>query len=223
PRRSSPSRSTPTSSPGPWRTCSRAHGERRVLRRIGGWIAEQYRRAADNAATAPVVARVLGAIGVLALLVAGAFAFLLVALSNLQSSTNEQTVANRVTTAALRLERVVDELDQSLRGFVLTRNAGIHANGDVARAALPAAIGRLEEQAAPQPRQAALVHSIADQVRSYVSDYGNLVVAIAQEDPAAARSPTATREGLLRIGQVRRALSRLLANEDRLISTHASS
>jgi len=193
------------------------------VRRLRGWIAEQYRRAADNAATAPVVARVLGAIGVLALLVAGAFAFLLVALSNLQSSTNEQTVANRVTTAALRLERVVDELDQSLRGFVLTRNAGIHANWDVARAALPAAIGRLEEQAAPQPRQAALVHSIADQVRSYVSDYGNLVVAIAQEDPAAARSPTATREGLLRIGQVRRALSRLLANEDRLISTHASS
>jgi signal transduction histidine kinase len=194
-----------------------------VLRRVGAWVAERYRRAADNAATAPIVARVLGAIGVLALLVAGAFAFLLVALSNLQGSTNEQAVANRVTTAALRLERVVDELDQSLRGYVLTRNASIRRNWEAARRALPETISRLEREAAPQPRQAALVGSIATQVRSYVSDYGTLVLTIAEEDPAAARSPTATREGLLRIGQVRRGLSRLLANEDLLISTRASS
>jgi signal transduction histidine kinase len=194
-----------------------------VLRRVGAWAAERYRRAADNAATAPIVARVLGAIGVLALLVAAAFAFLLVALSNLQGSTNEQAVANRVTTAALRLERLVDELDQSLRGFVLTRNASIRRNWEAARRDLPETIARLEKQAAPQPRQAALVRAIATQVRSYVSDYGSLLVTIAEEAPAAARSPTATREGLLRIGQVRRSLSRLLANEDRLISTHASS
>jgi len=194
-----------------------------MLRRAGGWVAQRYRRAAENAATAPIVARVVGAIGVLALLVAAAFAFVLVALSNLQDSTNEQAVANRVTTAALRLERIVDELDQSLRGFVLTRNAGIRRNWETARRALPAAIDRLEEQAATQPRQAALVGAVATRVRSYVSDYGTLLVAIAEEDPAAARSPTATREGLLRIGQVRRSLARLLANEDRLISTHASS
>ena len=124
PRHSSPSRSTPTSSHRRWRSCSRAPGES-VIRRAGGWLAARYQRAADNAATAPIVARVVGAIGVLALLVAAAFAFVLVALSNLRGSTNEQAVANRVTTAALRLERVVDELDQSLRGFVLTRNAAI--------------------------------------------------------------------------------------------------
>jgi signal transduction histidine kinase len=194
-----------------------------VVRRVGDWFAERYRRAADNAATAPIVARVLGAIGVLALLVAAAFAFVLVALSSLQSSTNEQTVANRVTTAGLRLERVVDELDQSLRGYVLTRNVSIRRSWETARLALPDAISRLEDQAEPQPRQAALVRTIAAQVRSYVSDYGALVVAIAQEDPGAARSPTATREGDLRIAQVRRNMSRLLANEDRLISTHASS
>jgi signal transduction histidine kinase len=194
-----------------------------VIPRVREWIAERYRRAAENAATAPIVARVVGAIGVLALLVAAAFAFVLVALSNLQGSTEEQVVANRVTTAALRLERIVDELDQSLRGFVLTRNAGIRTNWETARRALPAAISRLEAEAKRQPRQAALVGSIATSVHSYVSDYGTLLVSIAEEDPAAARSPIATREGLLRIGQVRRALARLLANEDRLISTHASS
>jgi signal transduction histidine kinase len=193
-----------------------------VLGRAGGWLANRYRQAADNAATAPIVARVVGAIGVLALLVAAAFAFVLVALSNLRVSTNEQAVANRVTTAALRLERVVDELDQSLRGFVLTRNAGIRRNWELARRELPPAIGALQRQVEPQSREAGLVSSIIGQVRSYVADYGSLLVTIAEEDPGAARSPTATREGLLRIGELRRSLSQLLADEDQLISTHAS-
>jgi signal transduction histidine kinase len=190
---------------------------------LTGWFAERYRRAAENAATAPIVARVLGAIGVLAILVAAAFAFVLLALSNLRGSTNEQVIANRVTTAALRLERVVDELDQSLRGFVLTRNRAIRENWESARRALPAAVAALQKQVAPQPRQAALVRSIASGARRYVTDYGELVLLIAQEDPAAARSTTTTNEGLLRIGELRRGLARLLADEDRQISAHASS
>jgi signal transduction histidine kinase len=191
--------------------------------RLTGWLAQRYRRAADNAATAPIVARVLGAIGVLAILVAAAFAFVLVALSNLRGSTNEQAVANRVTTGALRLERIVDELDQSLRGFVLTRNKGIRQNWDTSRRALPAAISALEKQVAPQPHEAKLVRNIADQARTYVTDYGENILQIAEEDPAAARSPTATGEGLIYIGGLRRSLARLLADEDRLISSHASS
>jgi signal transduction histidine kinase len=194
-----------------------------VRRRLGGWVAERYRRAADNAATAPIVARVLGAIGVLALLVAAAFAFVLVALSNLRGSTNEQAVANRVTTAALRLERIVDELDQSFRGFVLTRNRSIRENWNSARGKLPEAISLLQAEVAPQRRQRALVRGIVGEVRSYVNEYGIPVLEIADEDPAAAQQPFVTRDGLRRIGQVRRGLSRLLAYEDRLISTHASS
>ena len=190
---------------------------------LTGWFAERYRRVAENAATAPIVARVLGATGVLAILVAAAFAFVLLALSNLRGSTNEQVLANRVTTAALRLERVVDELDQSLRGFVLTRNRAIRENWAEARRALPGAVSSLEKQVAPQHRQADLVHKIAAQARAYVTDYGSLIIRIAEEDPAAARSTTTTNEGLLRIGQLRRDLSALLAEEDRLVSSHASS
>jgi signal transduction histidine kinase len=193
-----------------------------VLRRAGGWLAARYQRAADNAATAPIVARVVGAIGVLALLVAAAFAFVLVALSNLRGSTNEQAVANRVTTAALRLERVVDELDQSLRGFVLTRNAAIRRNWELARRELPPAIEALEKRVAPQSIESMLVRSITANIQQYVTDYGALMITIAEEDPAAARSATSTNEGLLRTGQIRRGLSRLLADEDKLISTHAS-
>lgn len=182
-------------------------------------LIERVRREADEA---PIVARVLGAIGVLAILVAIAFTIALLAMSSLRGSTDEQVQANRVTTAALRLERVVDELEQSLRGFVLTRNERILDSWNRARADLTPAVSQLERQVASQPKQANLVGSIVAQVRSYVSDYGALLIAIAQESPADAISPTATREGLTRIGGIRRGLSRLLTREDRLVSAHAS-
>ena len=172
---------------------------------------------------APIVARVLGAIGVLAVLVATAFAIVLLAMSNLRSSTNEQVQANKVTTATLHLERVVDELEQSLRGFVLTGNKRIRASWIRARSDLGPAVTALQRQVAEQPAQAQLAHSVVGQIRSYVTDYGELLIAIAVESPADARSPTAAREGLTRIGIVRKGLSRLLAEEDRLVSAHASS
>jgi signal transduction histidine kinase len=181
---------------------------------------ERIRREIDEA---PIVARVLGAIGVLALLVATAFAIVLLAMSDLRGSTDEQAQANRVTTAALRLERVVDELEQSLRGFVLTRNARIRTSWDRARADLTPVVGDLQRRVAQQPAQARLAAGIVSEVRSYVSDYGSLLVEIAVLSPADALSPTATREGLTRIGNIRRGLSRLLTNEDQLVSAHAAS
>ena len=74
---------------------------------------------------APIAVRVLAAIGVLALLVAAAFVVVLLAMSSLRASTDEQVRVNRVTAATLRLQGIVDELDQSFRGFVLTRNSRI--------------------------------------------------------------------------------------------------
>jgi signal transduction histidine kinase len=180
-------------------------------------------RATNVVDQAPIVARVLGAIGVLALLVAIAFAIVLLAMSDLRSSTDEQVQANRVTTAALRLERVVDELEQSLRSFVLTRNARIRASWNRARGDLGPSIVALQRAVAEQPRQADRVSGIVSEIRSYVSDYGSLLIEIAVLSPADALSPTATREGLTRIGNIREGLSDVLAAEDRLVSSHASS
>ena len=186
-------------------------------------IRAAFRRGADAVAEAPIVARVLGAIGLLALLVATAFALVLLAMANLRGSTDEQAQANKVTTAALRLERVIDELDQSLRGFVLTRNRGIRASWDRARRDLPRVSSRLELLVEKQPAQARLARTIVILTNSYVIDYGGPLLAIAVESPSAALSPTATREGLIRIGNVRRSLARLLTQEDALASKRSSS
>jgi signal transduction histidine kinase len=118
---------------------------------------------------------------------------------------------------------VANELEQSLRGFVLTRNASIRASWDLARADLAPATANLERAVANQPAQAGLARMVVAQVRSYVADYGNPVIGFAVESPADARSPDATQEGLTRIGEVRTNLARLLSNEDRLVSAHASS
>ncbi len=182
-----------------------------------------FERTAAAIDEAPIVARVLGAIGMLALLVAIAFVIVLLAMSDLRSSTDEQVQANRVTTAALRVERVVDELEQSLRGFVLTRNTRIRASWNRARTDLSSAIVDLQRRVASQKNQAEQVRGIVTEIRSYVADYGNLLIEIAVLSPGDALSPTATREGLTRIGDIRRGLSLLLADEDRLVSTHASS
>jgi signal transduction histidine kinase len=192
---------------------------RQLTRRIRA----AFRRGADSVAEAPIVARVLGAIGLLAVLVATAFALILLAMANLRGTTDEQAQANRVTTAALRLERVVDELEQSLRGFVLTRNRAIRASWDRARRDLPRVSDKLEQLVEKQPIQARLVATIVALTDSYVFDYGGPLLAIAVESPSAALSPTATREGLIRIGNIRRSLARLLTQEDALASKRASS
>ena len=192
---------------------------RQLTRRIRA----AFRHGGDAVAGAPIVARVLGAIGLLAVLVATAFALVLLAMANLRGSTNEQVQANKVATAALRLERVVDGLDQSLRGFVLTRNRAIRASWNRARGDLPRVSAELQRRVEQQPAQARLVHTIVTLTNSYVLDYGIPLLAIAVESPSAAASTTATREGLTRIGNVRRSLARLLAQEDALGSQRASS
>ena len=185
-------------------------------------IRRGYERLVAVVDAAPIAARVLGAIGVLALLVAAAFAVVLLAMSTLRASTDEQVQVNRVTAATLRLQGVVDELDQSFRGFVLTRNFRIRDGWNRARQNLASATAALQDSVAHQPQQAALAARTVARINSYIEEYGEPLIAIAIESPAAARSPVASSEGLTRIGQIRRGLSLLLTREDRLASAHSA-
>ncbi len=187
-----------------------------------GRLRDRLHRVYIRVRDAPIAARVLGAIGLLALLVSLAFALVLLAMSNLRGSTDEQVNVNRVTASTLRLERVVDDLEQSLRGFALTRNSRIRESWNLARENLPAATAELQLLVADQPGQAKLVATTVGRIRSYVSEYGIPLISIAIQSPAAAQSADASREGLMRIGEIRSGLSQLLASEDQLASSHAS-
>jgi signal transduction histidine kinase len=199
-----------------------ATAETRASERHPSGIRRGYERLVAIIDAAPIAVRVLGAIGVLALLVASAFVVVLLAMSSLRASTDEQVRVNRVTAATLRLQGIVDELDQSFRGFVLTRNSRIRESWERASVELRPATATLEKVLAPQPQQSALGRSIVQWINSYVTEYGEPLISIALESPSAANSPAASNEGLTRISQIRRGLASLLAREDRLASEHAS-
>jgi len=181
-----------------------------------------YERIAEIVDSAPIAIRVLSAIGILALLVAAAFSVVLLAMSSLRESTDEQVQVNKVTAATNRLQRVVDGLDQSLRGYVLTRNARIHVSWIRSKQDLAPATAALEKLVADQPRQAQLARLTADRIDAFVNEWGEPLIQIARESPAAAQSPVASSENLTRIGQIRRGLALLLSREDRIASSHAA-
>jgi signal transduction histidine kinase len=188
-----------------------------------GTVRRGARRLSRSVASLPLLGRVVLGSAVLAVLVAGAFVVLLLAMSSLRASTNEQARSKDVTAATLVLERVVDQLDSSLRAFVISGDRRFLGPWQQARAALPPAIRKVKQLVASQPAQANLSGSLAVLTREYVSDYGLPLIAIARLSPTSARLPVATTEGLLRTSAIRTRLGRLLASEGRLASARTVS
>ena len=182
------------------------------------------RRLAQATSSLSLLTRVIAGSAVLAILVAGTFTILLIATSHLGRSTNEQARSRNLTKATLGLERVVNELEVSLRSFVIsnadTRFLGSWRQG---RAGVPTAITAVEKLIPNQATQLGQVEQLSTMIRAYIDEYGLPLIAIARISPNAARSPVATREGLLRIGAIRNHLSRLLSDEDSLAAAYAAS
>jgi signal transduction histidine kinase len=175
-------------------------------------------RMAGRTGSVPLLTQVLVASVVIAILVSGAFAVLLVAMSDLRGSTNAQARSKDVTAATLGLERVVNELEANLRAFVISGNDRFLRPWRQAREGLPQAIGTLNHLLADQPTQRRQLTALTPMIEEYISDYGVPLIGIARVSPEAARAPVATSEGLLRISAIRGTLSRLLASENGLAS-----
>jgi len=150
---------------------------------------------------------------VLAVLVAGTFTLLLVAVSHLSMSTNVQASSRDQTSATLDVEQVVNELESSLRAFLISGNDRFLVTWARARAALGPSLGRMERLLGGRQSQSRQAAEVAEATRAYVSEYGLPIIAIYRVNPGAARAPVATQEGLLRIGTIRTLLARLLSSE----------
>jgi signal transduction histidine kinase len=165
---------------------------------------------------------VVGSI-VLSVLVVGAFSTLLVATSHLRSSTDQQAQSRSITEATLGLERVVNQLEVSLRSFVISKGDDrFLASWRQGRSQLPTAIAAVEHATAGQPARARQLAELSTLIHAYVGEYGLPLIAIAHLSPEAARAPVATREGVLRINAIRNDLSKLVADEDGLASANAA-
>ena len=153
--------------------------------------------------------------GLLALLVGGAFAVLLLALEDERQATDLSRHSERVLVAARTLEQLVIDLETGERGFLLTGDERFLGPWDSAQAALPDATGELE-RLARVPRQRARAQAIAEGIASYLEDYSLPVVEAARRGDPAAKSVATAQEGMRRVDALRAEFDRLRATERQL-------
>jgi signal transduction histidine kinase len=165
---------------------------------------------------------VVGSI-VLAVLVASAFALMLVAVAGLRHSTGVQARSREVTSATLALEQDVNQLESSLRSYVLSGNDRFLASWRVARRRLPGSIANVETMLGPQAGQRRQASQLASMIHAYIGEYGVPLIGIYNIQPSAARAPVATRAGVTRINGIRTSFSSLLAGEAALASADTAS
>src|SRR3954447_3075575 len=109
--------------------------------------------------TRGLTGRMVVASCLVASIVGGAFAVVLVANANLRGTTELRRETRQRLVAADELERRVIDLETGLRGFVITREESFLEPTNEARAALPVSVRNLE-LAAGDPVQAARVRRI---------------------------------------------------------------
>jgi signal transduction histidine kinase len=159
----------------------------------------------------------------LAVLVACAFGVLLVAVSDMQRSSDVQAQSRGITSSTLESEQVVDQLEMSLRAYFVSGNERFQLAWRRARRDVPAALQGMTGQLANQPAQHRQATQLAALVRGYIREYGVPLIGIFHDQPSAARSPLATREGLRRITAIRSRFDHLLASEAALASADTAS
>jgi signal transduction histidine kinase len=149
-----------------------------------------------------LTSRVVAACGLLLLIVAAAFAVLLVAIDDMRDSAKEADHSQAELTAANALERRIVDLESGARGFVITRRARFLGPWEAARRAIPADSRRLV-RLTDHPRQRRRAREIVAGTESYLRDYSIPLVAAARRGDPAASSVAVTAAGKRRLDALR--------------------
>jgi signal transduction histidine kinase len=154
----------------------------------------------------------LVASGLLALVIGAAFAVLLLSVADLRAQERLTTRSQEVLVTANQLERLVVDLEDGVRGFVITGQEQFLQPWEDARAALPAVSGTLERLTAGgvQERRAQWLARVID---AYIRDYAVPLIGTARRDPLAAQTAAVTGEGKRRVDAMRAEFDRLLVTE----------
>ena len=171
----------------------------------------------------PLVARIALASALLAVLVAAAFAILVITLSELRETTTAANRSKDVTSATLVLEQDLLQFDAALRGYLNTGDPRFRRTWQNIREDLPASIATLTASAAGSEGQEQRARRLVQAVREYEEDYAVPFVGIAEFSPAAARSPVAQAEGRRRLDTLRRQVTQVLTTENDLAAARTSS
>ncbi|WP_338704201.1 CHASE3 domain-containing protein (plasmid) [Streptomyces sp. Q6] len=154
----------------------------------------------------------VAASGLLALLIGVAFAVLLWAISDANSSVSARRASRTALVEVGAMEQLLLDLETGQRGFVITKQETFLQPWREARATLPAEARRFTESATSAAQRRAS-EQITRGVESFLNDYSvPLVKMVRQGDPAASSLATTT-EGKRRVDALRGRFDRYMADE----------
>jgi two-component system sensor histidine kinase/response regulator len=155
--------------------------------------------------------RILLGGGLIGLFFAIQFVLSIHSFQGIRHDTREQQRSSAAVVAAIRIEKLVLDLETGTRGYVITTDKTFLQPYDAARKALPGESARLQALA-PGPWASKL-----DLLwRSYVSDYAAPLIREAGQSPAAARTTVATGEGKRRVDRMRGLIDPFVERENAL-------
>jgi signal transduction histidine kinase len=166
--------------------------------------------------------RAVLASGLLAVIIGGVFAVLLVAIVDQRGLRSRALDSRAQLASADDLVRLLIDLETGQRGFVITRTERFLEPWTAARAVLPARAERLA-RSAEDPAQARRAREIARAIASYIRDYSVPLVRNARQGRASARSVAATEEGKKRVDSLRALISRFRESERDLAAARQAS
>jgi signal transduction histidine kinase len=162
--------------------------------------------------------------GLLALLVVGVFAALLVAIADLRDAAERARHSEVVLAAANQLERLVIDLETGQRGFIITGDERFLDPWNDARRVFPRQARTLERLAAARSEaQGDRARQLARAGAAYISDYSVPTVEAARRDPALARTVAVTDDGKRRVDALRSDFDEFAAVERALAATRQKS
>ena len=168
--------------------------------------------------TSGLTRRIVAASGLLALIVAGAFAVVLIAIADLRRFQHRTVHAQQVLTTSNELERLLLDLETGQRGFILTGDGRFLQPWAVARQRFPSRARALLQMVAPDASELRRARRIARDELSYIRDYSVPLVNAARRGETSARSVSEVAEGKRRVDAMRADFDRLLVAERRNVA-----
>ena len=161
--------------------------------------------------------RMMLASGLLMLILAVPFSVLLVTVADLRAAEHAAQDSEELLATANELERLIVDLETSVRGFVITGTEEFLQPWNVARSRLPASAAALDQLSAREPEQARRAGRIAEAAHAYVQDYAVPLLSAARRGDPTARSVATTAEGKRRLDAIRADFTDFIATERNLV------
>jgi len=147
--------------------------------------------------------RLLATSAVLALVVAGAFAFQLATIGQLRHSSSRANHSSDVLESSAALDRVLINLWTSPRAYVITRETGFLQPWRQALAAFPAQAAQLEQLVSDNPAQERRARAIVQEIQGFVAGYSRPYVArVARRPLTHAEAISTTADGKRRVDAI---------------------